>query len=33
MRDYQLEALSHDPIHGYIAFTNRGDARGEVSER
>ncbi|HET6881250.1 MAG TPA: HD domain-containing protein [Pirellulales bacterium] len=33
MRPYQLEALSHDPIHGYIAFTNRGEAAGEVSER
>lgn len=33
MRDYQLEALSHDPIHGYIAFTNRGAASGEVVER
>ncbi len=33
MRHYQNEALSHDPIHGYIAFTNRGDAVGEVSER
>ncbi|HEV3344278.1 MAG TPA: HD domain-containing protein [Pirellulales bacterium] len=33
MRDYQLEALSHDPIHGYIAFTNRGAAAGEVAER
>ncbi|HWB09192.1 MAG TPA: HD domain-containing protein [Pirellulales bacterium] len=33
MRDYQLEALSHDPIHGYIAFSNRGAAAGEVAER
>ncbi|HEX7376149.1 MAG TPA: HD domain-containing protein [Pirellulales bacterium] len=33
MRSYQHEALSHDPIHGYIAFTNRGDAAGEVCER
>ena len=33
MRTYQLEALSHDPIHGYIAFTSRGDSPGEVSER
>ncbi|HVA49401.1 MAG TPA: HD domain-containing protein [Pirellulales bacterium] len=33
MRDYQLEALSHDPIHGYIAFTNRGAAAGETAER
>jgi uncharacterized protein len=33
MRGYQLEALSHDPIHGYIAFTNRGATPGEVSER
>lgn len=33
MRSYQHEALSHDPIHGYIAFTNRGSATGEVSER
>jgi HD superfamily phosphohydrolase len=33
MRDYQLEALSHDPVHGYIAFTNRGAKAGEVAER
>ena len=33
VRNYQLEALSHDPIHGYIDFTNRGEAPGEVSER
>lgn len=33
MRSYQHEALSHDPIHGYIAFTNRGDTAGEVCER
>ena len=33
MRDYQLEALSHDPIHGYIAFTNRPAADGETTER
>lgn len=33
MRDYQLEALSHDPIHGYIAFTNRPGAAGETVER
>ena len=22
-RDYSSESLSHDPIHGYIAFTSR----------
>ncbi|HVX15831.1 MAG TPA: HD domain-containing protein [Pirellulales bacterium] len=33
MRDYQLEALSHDPIHGYIAFTSRCNVPGEVAER
>jgi HD superfamily phosphohydrolase len=33
MRHFQHEALSHDPIHGYIAFTNRGDTAGEVCER
>ena len=34
MRDYKSESLSHDPIHGYIAFTSRsGLAEGEVSEQ
>ena len=34
MRDFAREALSHDPIHGYIPFTSRADmAVGEVSER
>ncbi len=34
MRDYATENLSHDPIHGYIAFTsNVGLDPGEVSER
>lgn len=34
MRDYQSESLSHDPIHGYIAFTSRaGMTDGEVSEQ
>jgi len=34
MRDFQLEGLSHDPVHGYIAFTSRGDAAdGEATER
>ncbi len=33
MRDFRHEALSHDPVHGYIAFTSRGDAPGETSER
>jgi uncharacterized protein len=32
MRDYHLENLSHDPIHGYIPFTS-GAVDGEVSER
>lgn len=34
MRDYQSESLSHDPIHGYIAFTSRaGLPDGEVAEQ
>ncbi len=34
MRDFQLEGLSHDPVHGYIAFTSQGGAAtGEVTER
>jgi uncharacterized protein len=33
MRDYQSQALSHDPVHGYIAFTSRAVEAGEVSER
>lgn len=32
MRDYQSQALSHDPVHGYIPFTSRAVA-GEASER
>ena len=32
--DFQRESLSHDPVHGYIAFTSRrGCARGEVGEQ
>ncbi|HUY92397.1 MAG TPA: HD domain-containing protein [Pirellulales bacterium] len=34
MKDFQLEGLSHDPVHGYIAFTSPGGARdGETTER
>lgn len=33
MRDFQLEGLSHDPVHGYIAFTSPGATKGEVTER
>jgi HD superfamily phosphohydrolase len=34
MRDFQLEGLSHDPVHGYIAFTSPGgDSDGEATER
>ena len=34
MRDFQLEGLSHDPVHGYIAFTSHGGAGdGETTER
>ncbi len=34
MRNYASESLSHDPIHGYIAFTSpRALPAGEVSER
>lgn len=33
MRDYQLDALSYDPVHGYIAFASRPSVPGEVSER
>ena len=33
-RDYSSESLSHDPIHGYIAFTSRsGLPEGEISEQ
>jgi len=33
-RDYTLESLSHDPIHGYIAFiSHSGLPEGEVSEQ
>jgi HD superfamily phosphohydrolase len=28
MRDFRRESLSHDPVHGYIAFTSTGDAAG-----
>ncbi len=30
MRDYHLENLSHDPIHGYIPFTS---GRGVATRR
>ncbi|MBI3465527.1 MAG: HD domain-containing protein [Planctomycetes bacterium] len=34
MPDYERESLSHDPIHGYIAFTAaRGLAAGETAEQ
>lgn len=34
MRDYHLENLCHDPIHGYIPFTSGEDLLpGEVAER
>lgn len=34
MREYQRENLSHDPVHGYIAFTSGSDLpRAEISER
>lgn len=34
MRDFSVESLSHDPVHGYIAFTSRaGLSDGEVSEQ
>jgi HD superfamily phosphohydrolase len=34
VRDFQIENLCHDAIHGYIPFVaNRGLAAGEVSER
>lgn len=33
MRDYQSQALSHDPVHGYIPFTSRGAEAGEAPER
>src|SRR5689334_11625757 len=34
MRDFSRESLSHDPIHGYIAFTSPHEhAAGEPSER
>ncbi len=34
MRDFRLEGLSHDPVHGYIAFTSPGGTSdGEATER
>lgn len=34
MRDFRNEALSHDPLHGYIPFSSVRDATGdEASER
>ncbi len=34
MKDLRTESLSHDPLHGYIAFTSpQGNAPGEVAER
>ena len=34
MRDYQLENLTHDPIHGYVPFTSSEELTpGETSER
>lgn len=34
MRDFSRESLSHDPIHGYIAFTSAHEhAAGETAER
>jgi len=34
MREYHLENLSHDPVHGYIPFTSSSQlASDEVSER
>lgn len=34
MKQFESESLSHDPVHGYIAFTSsRGLAAGEVSEQ
>jgi uncharacterized protein len=32
MRDYKNEGLTHDPLHGYIPFT-QGAIAGEVAER
>ncbi|MGC3966820.1 MAG: HD domain-containing protein [Pirellulales bacterium] len=31
MRDYRNEALSHDPLHGYIPFTSAKDVGGDES--
>lgn len=33
MRDLAHEALSHDPIHGYISFVSDASASSEVTER
>lgn len=34
MRDFQHEALCHDPVHGYIPFTTTGEeSTAEVTER
>ena len=31
MRAYDLESLSHDPIHGYIPFSSRGPGQQDVA--
>jgi HD superfamily phosphohydrolase len=33
MRELELESLSHDAVHGYIAFTSAPHRPGEASER
>ena len=34
MRDFASEALSHDPLHGYVPFTSGStDTKGEATER
>src|SRR6266852_1494106 len=33
MRDLDHISLSHDAVHGYLAFTSRATEPGEVSER
>jgi len=33
MQKFDLIALSHDPVHGYIPFVNEGAAPGEAAER
>ncbi|HCP83089.1 MAG TPA: metal-dependent phosphohydrolase, partial [Planctomycetaceae bacterium] len=33
MNDFRLETLIHDPIHGYIPYTDRDPTAGSTTER